>query len=185
VLLASRGYGAKVRVALLLVAVAVLLVGFPLAAVAWSRTRHVRRPPTPSWVDVLYAEGRSRRLTAAQLEQITHAVNRGSLVPLELRLATVKAAAAKVAWLESALQSQGSRRRKLVVAALTVVAGAVVVAAIITDRPAVSAVASIEVLFAVVATRVVWGSQLRRARQAVTLNTTPTHGDDLSVSASK
>jgi hypothetical protein len=177
----TSGHSGNVRVALLLIAVIVLLVGLPLASVAWSRARHVRRPPVQSWLDVLHAEARRHKLNAKQVEQVTQAVNRGSLVPLELRSVTVQAAAAKVAWLESALRAQGSSRRKTFVAVLMVVAGSAVVATTITHRAAVSVVVLVEVLFAVVALRVIWGSQLRRARQAVKLNTAPNHSDDLSV----
>ena len=156
-------------VILLVATVVVTLIVLPLAAVAWSRSKHLNRPAPPSWLDVLYAIGRHYRLTAGQVELVKQAVNGGRAAPAELRPATAEAAAAKVRWLESFVVSV--RRPWQLALGVALLASTVLLITVLwRDTP-------VGVLLTIALTQLflqtAWRFQLRRARQAVHRNAVP------------
>ncbi len=155
---------------LLVATVAVALIVLPLAAVAWSRSRHANRPAPPSWLDVLYAVGRRHHLSGAQLEDVKRAVNGGRAAPPELRPATAAAAEAKVRWLQSILNTGPGSRRTAVAAFVAITAALVAIALVLSRSDGETVVLVLAVALTQLVMRAVWAFQLRRARRAEHLN---------------
>ena len=164
--------------AVLLATVVVVMVGLPLAAVAWSRAEHARRPAQPSWADVLHAEARRHHLTAVQIEQVRQAVDRGREAPTELRAITAMAAAAKADWLVSVLRPPRRHRRSFYFAWAAVLVGGAAVAVLLSHKIAAAVMAIVVALLMGVVLRVWWSAQMKRARRAERLNgSVPDAGD--------
>lgn len=166
---AARGHSDGVEVAVLLIAIALLVVGLPFAAVAWSRASYLRRPSGTSWLDVLHTEARRQRLTASEIDQVTSAVNRGTVVAPKLRPLTVTAATAKTTWLQSALQPHRNRWIAIATVLLGVMAlGAIT--AVASHRPGGAVMVVVESVLLLFVIQFGGRARLRRARRAVELN---------------
>jgi hypothetical protein len=164
-----RGKTNNVDVAVLVIAVAVLSVGLPAAAVFWSRAHVWRRPVAPSWVDVLYAEARRHRLSQIQIEQVNQAVSRGAPAPTPLRSVTGDVAEAKVAFLKKARRI--TMRFRITVILLVGVGITVMTFRILAGHgPGTSWVPIAEGLVLGGFIRLASRSQLRKAQQAVLVN---------------